>query len=335
MLDELNQLRAKALAELAQAGGAEALERLRVAFLGRKGQLNAFIERLPGLSASERPAVGRLLNEIKRELSEALSAAQERLTRRPATVLTTDVTEPGRRPRLGRPHLITQTIDRIVDVFGRLGFSVAYGPEVELVRTNFDALNTPPDHPARDPIDNFYITRDTLLRTQTSTVQIRVMESTQPPVRVVAPGRCYRPDAVDATHSWMFHQVEGLAVDEGITFADLKSVLTEAARALFGEDVKTRFRPHFFPFTEPSAEMDLSCHGCGGAGCPMCRGEGWIELLGCGMVDPNVFETVGYDPERFTGFAFGIGVERTAMRLHGITDMRLFFENDVRFLAQF
>ena len=335
MLDELRQLRDRALDEVKGVTSPEGVERLRVAYLGRKGQVNGFIDRLPALSADVRPAAGSLINEIKKQVAEALAAAQERLAKRPAAQAFTDVTVPGQRPRLGRPHPITQTIDRMVDVFGRMGFSVAYGPEVELVRTNFDALNTPPEHPARDPIDNFYITNDTLLRTQTSTVQVRVMESTPPPVRVIAPGRCYRPDAVDATHSWMFHQVEGLAVDEGLTFADLKAVLSSFARAIFGEETRTRFRPHFFPFTEPSAEMDLSCHGCGGAGCGMCGGKGWIELLGCGMVDPNVFEAVGYDPERYTGFAFGIGVERTAMRLHGIHDLRLFFENDVRFLAQF
>jgi len=335
MLERLRELKEQALADLTAAAGSEALERLRVDYLGRKGRLSALIRDLPSLPAEQRPAVGRLANLIKRELADALAAAGQRLSERIEAPTLTDITEPGQTPPLGRTHPITQTIDLIVDVFAGMGFSVVYGPEVELVRYNFDALNTPPDHPARDPIDNFYITEDTLLRTQTSTVQIQVMEGMQPPVRVVAPGRCYRPDAVDATHSWMFTQVEGLAVDEDITFADLKAVLNMAAQAIFGDDVKTRFRPHFFPFTEPSAEMDLSCHGCHGAGCRMCRGEGWIEWLGCGMVDPNVFEAVGYDPERYTGFAFGIGVERTAMRLHGISDLRLFFENDVRFLSQF
>jgi len=335
MLDELRELRDLALTELRAATSADALERLRVAYLGRKGRLNALIRDLPSLPTDVRPAAGRLANEIKQSLVGAVAAAAQRLSRGVERTTLIDITEPGLPPRIGRTHPITQTIDLIVDVFGRMGFSTVYGPEVELTRYNFDALNTPADHPARDPIDNFYVSEDTLLRTQTSTVQIRVMENTQPPVRVVAPGRCYRPDAVDATHSFMFTQVEGLAVDEDITFADLKAVLTFAAVGIFGDDVKTRFRPHFFPFTEPSAEMDLSCHGCHGAGCRICRGEGWIEWLGCGMVDPNVFEAVGYDPERYTGFAFGIGVERTAMRLHGIADMRLFFENDVRFLTQF
>ena len=236
-----------------------------------------------------------------------------------------DVTLPGLRPRLGHRHPLTQTADELIDIFGRFGFAVARGPEVEDVRHNFDALNIPPVHPARDPLDNFYLAGGTMLRSQTSTVQIRVMESQPPPVRVIAIGRVYRPDTVDATHSFMFHQIEGLMVDKGVTMADLKTVLRLFARSYLGKDVKIRFRPSFFPFTEPSVEVDMLWHG----------GDRWVEMGGAGMVDPNVFRAVGYDPDEVTGFAFGLGIERLCMRRHGIDDIRLLYQNDARFLAQF
>ncbi len=236
-----------------------------------------------------------------------------------------DVTLPGNVPRLGHRHPLTQTADELIDLFGRFGFSVARGPEVEDIHHNFDALNIPPSHPARDPLDNFYLSEDTMLRSQTSTVQIRVMEAQRPPVRVIAIGRVYRPDTVDATHSFMFHQIEGLMVDRGVTMADLKTVLRLFARSYLGHDVKIRFRPSFFPFTEPSVEVDMLWHG----------GDRWVEMGGAGMVDPNVFRAVGYDPEEVTGFAFGLGIERLCMRRHGIDDIRLLYQNDIRFLEQF
>ncbi|MFW5798604.1 MAG: phenylalanine--tRNA ligase subunit alpha, partial [Planctomycetota bacterium] len=242
---------------------------------------------------------------------------------------------PGRRPEVGAVHLLNRATEEVVQVFRRMGFEVVAGPEIEDEFHNFSALNVPETHPAREISDNFYFDNGALLRSQTSTVQIRHMEKTPPPVRMVAPGRVYRPETIDATHACMFHQVEGLAVDEGITFADLKHVLAEFAREFFGSGVKTRFRPHFFPFTEPSAEMDVSCSLCMGKGCPGCQQKGWIEVLGCGMVDPAVFEAVGYDPERVTGFAFGMGVERMTMQRYGVPDIRAFIENDVRFLQQF
>jgi phenylalanyl-tRNA synthetase alpha chain len=246
-----------------------------------------------------------------------------------------DVTMPGRRPPLGRLHPITWATREMVEIFGRLGFEVVEGLEVEDEWHNFVGLNIPPEHPARDPLDNYYLNDRALLRTQTSTVQVRIMEKRKPPVRIIAPGRVYRPDTVDASHSNMFHQLEGLWVEQGVTFADLKGVLAMFARAFFGPQVRTRFQPSYFPFTEPSAEMYVSCLLCGGDGCPACKRKGWMEILGCGMVDPNVFEAVGYDPDQVTGFAFGMGIDRQAMLKYAIHDIRLFFENDVRFLRQF
>ena len=254
-----------------------------------------------------------------------LSAARSRLERRSVTAGEMDVTLPGIAPRLGHRHPLTQTADELIDLFGRFGFRVARGPEVEDIHHNFDALNIPPAHPARDPLDNFYLSEATMLRSQTSTVQIRVMEAQPPPVRVIAIGRVYRPDTVDATHSFMFHQIEGLMVDRGVTMADLKTVLRLFARSYLGEEVQIRFRPSFFPFTEPSVEVDMLWHG----------GDRWVEMGGAGMVDPNVFRSVGYDPEEVTGFAFGLGIERLCMRRHGIDDIRLLYQNDIRFLAQF
>jgi phenylalanyl-tRNA synthetase alpha chain len=291
---------------------------------------------LPTLPAADRPAAGKRANEVKRAMEAACDDVLAKLSAgRPARRSDVDVTLPGVPVRLGRRHLISQTYAQMIDIFQRLGFSVAYGPEVEDAWHNFDALNIPPEHPARDRSNNFYITEGTLLRSQTSTVQIRVMEKQKPPIRVVVPGRVYRPDTVDASHSFMFHQLEGLMVEENVTFGDLKAVLEAFAHAFYYADAKMRLRPHYFPFTEPSAEVDISCSICKGTGCPTCGGKGWLEIAGCGMVDPNVFDAVGIDREKYTGFAFGFGVERAAMLKCGIHDIRLFLENDVRFLAQF
>ncbi len=338
MKSTLEKTRAEAREKLLAASSLDELGAVDVRFLGRKGVLREIMTSLKSQPAEERPLLGKLANEIKREIASEIERRRSELAdglpaREAGAPL--DISLPGRRPPRGRLHPITQTINAIKDVFARLGFEVVYGPEVELDYYNFEALNIPRDHPSRDAFDTFYVDDDVLLRSQTSTVQIRVMEKREPPVRVIAPGRVYRPDTVDASHSFMFHQVEGLMVDEGVTFADLKYVLNEFCRACFGEAVRTRFRPHFFPFTEPSVEVDVSCIICGGSGCSVCSRKGWLEILGAGMVDPNVFEAVGYDPERYTGFAFGMGVDRIAMLKHGINDIRLFLDNDLRFLQQF
>jgi len=328
--DQVKKTETAALGELGAADSAEALEAWRVRYLASKGELRALQKRLKEVPKADKPAAGKAFNQLKGTLQAAYQARAEAVgaARGGAARPPHDITLPGSRPRIGHIHIITQTINEICDIFGRMGFTVAYGPEVEDDRHNFEALNTPPEHPARDPLDNFYIDQTTMLRSQTSTVQIRVMESQQPPVRIISPGRCYRPDTVDATHSFMFHQVEGLYVDEGVTMADLKTCLDQFCKAYFGPEVATRFRPHFFPFTEPSAEVDVMFRHEDGS-------TEWVELGGCGMVDPNVLEAVGYDSEKYTGFAFGMGIERGIMRKHGIADIRLLFENDVRFLHQF
>ena len=336
MLNDLDRLERDFQSQLASAASPEALERVRVEFLGRKGRLAEIMKALPGIPADRRPAVGRRANEVKRALESAVDARAKELARHaPKRATADDLTLPGVPVRLGRRHVITQTMVEMVDIFQRLGFDVAYGPEVEDVWHNFVALNIPLDHPAADPGNSFFIEDTVILRTQTSPVQIRVMEHQKPPIRVVAPGRVYRPETVDASHGYMFHQLEGLMVDEGVTFRDLKCVLNLYVREFFSADARTRFRPHFFPFTEPSAELDMACSLCEGKGCAACRGKGWFEILGCGMVDPNVLAAVDIDPERYTGFAFGFGIERPAMLRHGIHDIRLLFENDVRFLEQF
>jgi phenylalanyl-tRNA synthetase alpha chain len=335
-LKELNDLVAEAASKFDAAGDAEALEAARVEFVGAKsGRLRAVQKMLGGIDKSDRPAAGKRFNEVKRQVDEAFQAARQRLGQRQAQGgrrgrEAFDPTLPGRRRSLGRLHPITQTIEELKDIMGRLGFSVADGPEIEDERHNFEALNIPLEHPARDPLDNFYLAtspaarrRDVLLRSQTSTVQIRVMENSPPPVRIISLGRVYRPDTADATHYPMFHQIEGLMVDRSVTMADLKSVLRLFATSYLGHDVHIRFRPSFFPFTEPSVEADMSWN------------DDWIEFGGAGMVDPNVLEAVGYDPEGVTGFAFGLGIERLCMRRHHITDIREFYRNDVRFLAQF
>jgi phenylalanyl-tRNA synthetase alpha chain len=326
-LAALDALEASGRRTFEEAADATAVEAARIEYLGLKqGRVKAAQERLKALEPAARRAYGQRFNAVKQALETAWDGAKARVERpvveRAAGL---DVTLPGPRPRLGHRHPMTQTADELIDLFGRFGFAVARGPEVEDVRHNFEALNIPPSHPARDPLDNFYLPGGTMLRSQTSTIQIRVMEKQPPPVRVIAIGRVYRPDTVDATHSFMFHQVEGLMVDRGVTMADLKTVLRLFARSYLGRDVKIRFRPSFFPFTEPSVEVDMLWHG----------GDRWVEMGGAGMVDPNVFRSVGYNPEEVTGFAFGLGIERLCMRRHAIDDIRLLYQNDTRFLAQF
>ncbi len=341
MKEKLEQIRQEALTALAETKAAQDLEALRVKYLGKKGELTAVLKQMGGLSAEERPVIGQLANEVREALTEALSRQQQAIE---AAALSArlaaeavDVTIPGKRPQTGHKHPMSIVLDEVKDIFIGMGFQVAEGPEVELAEYNFTKLNTEEGHPAREWQDTFYIKEDSslLLRTQTSPMQVRTMERQQPPIRVVAPGRVYRKDEVDATHSPMFHQIEGLVVDKGITMADLKGTLNAVVEQLYGKGTKTRFRPHHFPFTEPSCEVDVQCHACGGVGCRVCKGEGWIELLGAGMVHPKVLEGVGIDTDVYSGFAFGIGVERMAMRRFGITDLRLIFENDMRFLAQF
>ena len=328
-------MKAAALEKIAAASDSAQRETLRNHYLGRKGVLRLASTRLGKASAEDRPKLGQALNTARQALEAAFTgavgaAAQAR------TAPEFDFSLPGAAAPRGRMHPLTQTIRDIKDIFLRLGFEVAVGPEAELDYYNFEALNIPADHPARDDLDTFFLDQDVLMRSQTSTVQIRTMERRKPPVRIIAPGKVYRPDTVDATHSFLFHQIEGLVVDEGVTMADLKAVLHEFARGFFGKEMGIRFRPSFFPFTEPSVEVDVSCFACDGTGhCSVCKGARWIEILGAGMVDPNVFEGVGYDPERYTGFAFGMGVERIAMLRRRIDDIRLFMENDLRFLRQF
>jgi phenylalanyl-tRNA synthetase alpha chain len=328
-LAELDALESAGLEALRQAAAPAAIEAVRIEYLGMKqGRLKAAQERLKALEPAARRGYGQRFNAVKQALEAAHEAARARVERpaaSPALAAGFDVTLPGVRPRLGHRHPLTQTADELIDLFGRFGFAIARGPEIEDVHHNFDALNIPPAHPARDPLENFYLEGGTMLRSQTSTIQIRVMEHQPPPVRVIAIGRVYRPDTVDATHSFMFHQIEGLMVDRGVTMADLKTVLRLFARSYLGRDVQIRFRPSFFPFTEPSVEVDMMWHG----------GDRWVEMGGAGMVDPNVFRAVGYDPEEVTGFAFGLGIERLCMRRYGIDDIRLLYQNDTRFLDQF
>jgi len=339
MKAELDQLESTALAELQNVNDAEALEQWRIKHLGTKGALKQVMPGMKDVPAEEKPAVGKRLNEVKTALEQAFERRQAELQTQSTTGPMLDVTEPGRPLADGRRHIISRTIDEITEVFARMGFSAAMGPELEDEWHNFNALNIPEDHPAREPIDNFYLQHAVtspasehpggglMLRSQTSTVQIRVMEKTPLPLKIIAVGRVYRPDTHDATHFSMFHQVEGLYVDRNVTMVDLKTTLFQFARAYFGEGAEVRIRPSFFPFTEPSAEVDMKMK---------IKGEyQWVELGGCGMVDPNVFEAVGYDPEQWTGFAFGLGIERIAMRKYGISDIRWLFENDARFLRQF
>jgi len=327
VLEDLAELEAAGLDELAAIADAEALERWRVRYLGTKGRLKAVMPQMKNVSRADKPAVGKRLNEVKLALEQAFSGKKASLTDATPAEPRIDVTEPGIPMGLGRRHVVSRTIDEVTDVFARMGFTVVHGPEVEDELHNFDALNIPRGHPARDPRDNFYLSGGLMLRSQTSTIQIRTMSQTRPPLRVIAVGRVYRPDTHDATHYSMFHQVEGLYVDRQVTMVDLKTTLFQFARAYFGPEAEIRMRPSFFPFTEPSAEVDMKMKVKG-------RWQ-WTELGGCGMVDPNVFEAVGYDPQEWTGFAFGLGIDRIAMRKYGIADVRWLFENDARFLRQF
>ncbi|MBC7329168.1 phenylalanine--tRNA ligase subunit alpha [bacterium] len=335
MEEEIKTIEKEAQELLAIAKSEEEVEKIRVSFLGKKGKLTQMIKDIPNFPPQQRPLIGRALNELKNKLSEAIETRLSFLRSISRKRGMIDVTLPGIRPQFGRKHPLTQVIDEIKSIFIGLGFEVVEGPEIETEYHNFIALNIPPEHPVRDEHDSFYITDDILLRTETSAVQIRVMEARKPPIRIIAPGRVFRRDQVDATHSHTFHQVEGLMVDKGITFSDLKGVLTLFCERMFGKDVKMRFRPDYFPFTEPSADASISCIMCGGEGCRVCSYTGWLEILGCGMVHPQVLRNVGYDPSEWQGFAFGMGVERIAMLKYRIDDIRLFLENDLRFLKQF
>ena len=338
MKEELEKLRDEVLISISRASTEKELSEIRVEVLGRKGRLTQLLKQLGTLPEAERREVGKVANLVKESteanVEEALSKIRERDRREALGKEKIDVTLPGRRIPVGKRHPLTQILDEIIDIFSRLGFEVVEGPEVELDYYNFEALNIPKGHPAREMQATFFISEDVVLRTHTSPVEVRTMEKHPPPVRIISPGPAYRRDS-DPTHSPMFHQVEGLLVDKGITFADLKGVLTVFVHQMFGEGTRLRFRPSFFPFTEPSAEIDIECFICGGKGCGVCSNTGWLEILGSGMTDPAVFGFVDYDPEEVTGFAFGMGVERIAMLKYGINDIRLFFTNDVRFLRQF
>ena len=339
MKEKLQAIRAEALESLNGCKDKNELDALRVRFLGKKGELTALLRGMGGLAPEERPIMGAMVNEVRglieKGSEEKLTALEaEELSRRLAEEQL-DVTVPGTKNHLGKKHPLSTVLDEIKDIFLGMGFQIATGPEVELDHYNFEALNMPKNHPARDTQDTFYITENILLRTQTSPMQVRVMEKQKPPIKIIAPGRVYRSDEVDATHAPLFHQVEGLVVDKGIRMSDLKGTLELFAKRLYGDEAVVRFRPHHFSFTEPSAEMDIRCFSCGGKGCRLCKGEGWIEILGAGMVHPKVLAGCGIDPEVYSGFAFGLGLERIVMRRFNIDDLRLFFENDLRFLEQF
>ena len=337
MRETLSRIKDEALAAL-QAENAD-LEQIRIKYLGKKGELTAVLRGMGALSAEERPIIGQLANEVRAQIEEAITAQkaimEEKALDARLAAEKLDVTVPGKASKVGHRHPLTLVQRDMEEIFIGMGFSIAEGPEVEYDYYNFQALNIPENHPARDTQDTFYITDKILLRSQTSPVQARTMEVQKPPIRIISPGRVYRSDAMDATHSPLFHQMEGLVVDKGITMGDLKGMLETFAKQEFGEDTKIRFRPHHFPFTEPSAEVDISCFMCGGKGCRLCKGEGWIEILGAGMVHPNVLRTCGIDPEVYSGFAFGMGIERIAMLKYHVGDIRYFYENDVRFIEQF
>jgi len=335
MQDQINELRARAQADLSAAASSEEVELLRIRYLARKGEIAALFDRLKDVPAAEKPLLGKALNDLRRSVTELYEQKRDGFAHRPTSEGIVDVTLPGRVPFLGTRHPVTQTLDEIKEIFRSMGFRVAEGPEIEDDYHNFGALNFPPDHPARDMQDTFFLRPDTLLRTHPSPVQIRVMEQQPPPVRVIAPGKVYRNEAINPRSYCLFHQVEGLCVDEGVTFSELKGTLIAFIREFFGSKLKYKFRPTFFPFTEPSADIYITCFLCEGSGCRVCKQSGWLEILGCGMVHPHVFEAVGYDPERYTGYAFGLGIERIALLRYGIDDIRLFFDNDIRFLQQF
>ena len=337
MKETLQRIRENALSAI-NSQNAD-LEQIRIQYLGKKGELTSVLRGMGALSSEERPIVGQMANEVRAAIEEALAEKAQSLKQKQLEEKLKkekiDVTLPSNASKIGHIHPLTAVQRRIEDIFIGMGFSIAEGPEVELDYYNFQALNIPENHPARDTQDTFYITDNILLRSQTSPVQVRVMEHQKPPIRIISPGRVYRSDALDATHSPLFHQLEGLVIDKGITMGDLKGTLEVFAKKMFGDSTQIRFRPHHFPFTEPSAEVDVSCFVCGGKGCRLCKGEGWIEILGAGMVHPFVLSNCGIDPEEYSGFAFGLGIERITMARYGIDDIRLFYENDERFLEQF
>ncbi|MCD8214353.1 MAG: phenylalanine--tRNA ligase subunit alpha [Clostridiales bacterium] len=341
MRDKLLEVREKALKNLSDVSDLNQLDDIRIRLLGKKGELTSLMKGMGKLSKEERPAMGQLANEVRTAIEKEMEKSKTRLEQQALAYKLKkekiDVTMPGKASRIGHRHPMNIVIEDIKNIFIGMGYEIAEGPEVEDAYYNFTALNIPPGHTARDEQDTFYVDGegDLLLRTQTSPIQVRVMENKKPPIRIIAPGRVYRSDEVDATHSPIFHQLEGLVIDKGITMGDLKGALEIFAKQLFGEDTKVRFRPHHFPFTEPSAEMDATCFGCGGKGCRICKDSGWIEMLGCGMVHPKVLEMSGIDSSVYSGFAFGMGLERVAMQRYGINDLRLLFENDAKFLKQF
>ncbi len=339
MKQQLEQIKTAALEAIAAAENSADCENIRVKYLGKKGELTAILKMMGGLSPEERPIMGQLVNTAKAEVEVALSvkvtemqAAAEELKLKEETI---DITMPAKTDKTGKLHPLNTVLNDMIDIFQSMGFDVVDGPEVETDHYNFECLNVPADHPARDMQDTFYLAENILLRTQTSAAQIRTMETRKPPIRVICPGRVFRADEVDATHSPVFHQIEGLVVDKGVTMCDLKGVLEQFAHEIYGPDTKVKFRPSFFPFTEPSVEVDVSCSECGGKGCRVCKGAGWIEILGAGMVHPNVLRSCGIDPEEYSGFAFGIGLDRLTTTRYKISDIRLLFENDKRFLDQF
>jgi len=339
MKEQLKSIEERAKDELSKIGDVKLLEDFRVRFLGKKGEITSILKQMGKLSPEERPVVGQLANKVRADIEEALNARKAELKSRMEEIRlkeeSIDVTLPGKLMKIGRAHPLKVTLEQVEEVFLGMGFDIVEGPEVETDHYCFEALNMPKHHPARDTQDTFYINENVLLRTQTSSVQIRTMEKRKPPIRIISPGSVYRSDAVDATHSPIFHQIEGLVVDKGITMADLKGTLELLMKRLYGDDAQIRLRPHHFPYTEPSAEVDLMCFNCHGKGCSMCKQEGWVELLGSGMVHPKVLAECGIDPEVYSGFAFGIGLERITMGRYSINDMRLLYENDMRFLEQF
>ena len=339
MKDKLIEIKEAALSELKNINVSQEMETLRVKYLGKKGELTGILRGMGGLSAEERPLIGKLANEVRAEIEakidEILTVIKEKEKNAKIESEVIDITMPGKKAVIGKRHPLDLTLESMKEIFISMGFTIEDGPEVELDYYNFEALNIPKNHPARSEQDTFYINDSLVLRTQTSPVQIRVMEKQTPPIKMISPGKVYRSDAVDATHSPIFYQMEGLVIDKGITFADLKGTLELFAKKMFGDKVQTKFRPHHFPFTEPSAEMDATCFVCQGEGCRVCKGSGWIELLGCGMVHPDVLRNCGIDPEVYSGFAFGFGVDRMVMLKYGIDDIRLLYESDMRFLNQF
>ena len=339
MKETLQAIEAKALEQIKQGDTLDKLNEVKVAYLGKKGELTAVLKGMKDVSPEDRPKVGQMVNDtravIEEALDKAIKALEAEIMEAKLKEEVIDVTLPAKKPEIGHRHPNTIALEEVERIFVGMGYEVVEGPEIEKDYYNFEALNIPADHPAKDEQDTFYINSDILLRTQTSSVQVHVMENQKPPIRMIAPGRVFRADEVDATHSPSFHQIEGLVIDKNVTFADLKGTLSEFAKELFGEETKVKFRPHHFPFTEPSAEMDVTCFKCGGTGCRFCKGSGWIEILGCGMVHPRVLTMCGIDPKEYTGFAFGVGLERIALLKYEIDDMRLLYENDIRFLKQF